>query len=188
MDWRKIIAAVTLMLLSGSLMMGQSTPTADQATLLNQAFNAGYSGPMMDQVYVLAHNSPEVVVADRNQRLATYPGLATPGTVLDRIADLYAFAATPSAIDALAQLKAVDHKYLKTIKLLLFYAQDRTNPWDLCYYALNEDADIQQVALEWMTTEATRPAYYRLLASEIAKRYGGATTLAQLAADPVCSK
>jgi hypothetical protein len=153
MDCRKIIAAVTFILLSAGFMLGQGTPTSDQLALLNQAFNAGYSGPMMDQVYLLAHNSPEVVVSDLNQRLAVYPGLAVPGTFLDRVADLYAFAATPSAIEALGQLKAIDPKYIKSIKLLLFYAQDRQNPWDLCYYALNEDADIQQAAQEWMTAQ-----------------------------------
>jgi hypothetical protein len=188
MDCRKIIAAVTFILLSAGFMLGQGTPTSDQLALLNQAFNAGYSGPMMDQVYLLAHNSPEVVVSDLNQRLAVYPGLAVPGTFLDRVADLYAFAATPSAIEALGQLKAIDPKYIKSIKLLLFYAQDRQNPWDLCYYALNEDADIQQAAQEWMTAQVTRPAYYRMLASEMAKKYGGAAVQSQLAADPVCSK
>jgi hypothetical protein len=188
MDWRKIIAAITLMLLSASFMIGQSTPTPDQTALLNQAFSAGYSGDMMDQVYLLAHNSPEVVVADLNQRLAAYPGLMVPGTFLDRVADLYAFSATPSAIDALVLIKAVDPKYLKTLTLLLFYARDRKNPWDLCYYALNEDADTQQVVLNWMTTQVTHPAYYWLLASEMAQKYGGAATQAQLAADPVCSR
>ncbi|MGC2696180.1 MAG: chitobiase/beta-hexosaminidase C-terminal domain-containing protein [Candidatus Angelobacter sp.] len=188
MDWRKIIAHFSLLVLTVSLMRGQSAPTPDQATLLNQAFSAGYSGDMMDQLYLLAHNSPEVVVADLNQRLAAYPGLVVPGTFLDRVADLYAFAATPSAIDALVQMRTVDPKYLKTIPLLLFYARDRRNPWDLCYYALNEDADTQQVVLNWMTTQVTHPAYYRLLASEMTKKYAGAATQAQLAADPICSR
>lgn len=188
MDWRKIIAAVTLVVLSTGFMRGQSTPTPDQLALLNQAFSAGYSGAMMDQVYLLAHNSPEVVVADLNQRLAAYPGMVVPGAFLDNVADLYAFAATPSAIDALVQLKAVDPKYLNTITLLLFYAQDRQNPWDLCYYALNEDTATQQAVLQWMATQVTRPAYYRLLASEMTAKYGGAATASQLAADPVCSK
>lgn len=188
MDWRKIIAAVTLVVLSAGFMRGQSTPTPDQLALLNQAFSAGYTGGMMDQVYILAHNSPEIVVADLNQRLAAYPGMVVPGTFLDNVADLYAFAATPSAIDALVQLKAVDPKYLNTITLLLFYAQDRQNPWDLCYYALNEDTATQQAVLQWMATQVTRPAYYRLLASEMTAKYGGAATASQLAADPVCSK
>ncbi|HEY6348904.1 MAG TPA: chitobiase/beta-hexosaminidase C-terminal domain-containing protein [Candidatus Angelobacter sp.] len=188
MDWRKIITALSLVLLSGSSLIGQSTPTPDQAALLNQAFTASYSGAMMDQVYLLAHNTPEVLVADLNQRLAAYPGLVVPGTFLDNVADLYAFAATPSAIDALVQLKNVDPKYLKTITLLLFYAQDRKNPWDLCYYALGEDADTQQTVLQWVTTQVTHPAYYRLLATEMTQKYGGVATQAQLAADPVCSK
>jgi hypothetical protein len=188
MDWRKIIATVTLMVLTAGLMQAQGAPTPDQLALLNQAFAASYSGPMMDQMYVLAHSSPEVVVADLNQRLAAYPGLVVPGTFLDRVADLYAFAATPSAIDALVQIKAVDPKHLNTIKLLLFYARDRQNPWDLCYYALNEDAATQQAVLDWMTTQVTHPAYYELLASEMAKKYSGTVTQAQLAADPICSK
>lgn len=189
MDWRKIIAAVTLALLGTGLMIGQNTPTPDQLNLLNQAFYAGYSGPMMDQVYQLAHNSPEVVVSDLNQRLAAYPTMLSPSTILDRMADVYAFAATPSAMDALAQIKAVDSKHLATIKRMLFYAIDRQNPWDLCYYGLNEeDPDIKQAVQDWMTAQVARPAYYRALASEMAQKYGGAATAAQLAADPVCSK
>jgi hypothetical protein len=174
-------------MLSASVASAQSTPTADQAALLNQAFNAGYSGAMMDQVYLLAHNFPEVMVADLNQRLAANTSLLVPGAFLDRVADLFAFAGTESALEALVVLKGVDAKYLATIKLLLFYSHDRRNPWELCYYALSEDAATQQVALEWMAAEVTRPAYYELLSRQMLKQYGGAVTQAQLAADPLCS-
>jgi hypothetical protein len=174
-------------MLSASVAIAQSTPTADQAALLNQAFNAGYSGAMMDQMYLLAHNYPEIVVADLNQRLASNASLLVPGAFLDRVADLFAFAGTQSALEALVVLKGVDARYLATIKLLLFYSRDRRNPWELCYYALSEDAATQQVALEWMAAEVTRPAYYELLSLEMLKQYGGAVTQAQLAADPLCS-
>lgn len=155
------------------------------------ALDLGLPERMADQMAVLAVNRSYLVVPELLERLeAAQQNSSVSERFVHAMADLLAYAADETALDALVRLGASDpNRFGPFIGRALDYARGRRNPYSLAYYAIGKStSQIDNRITRWVETNAPLERDYRAWAMSIVERNSYMPTEAELIADPIISR
>ncbi len=145
-----------------------------------------------DEIYILAMRHSNILVPEVASRIQAALADQAFGDekFVARLADILAYAADETAIDALTQLCAQgEGRFSYYIGRVLDYSGGRRNPYGLAYYALRKaNPQVEASVMKWIDG---RPVFVSLptrLAQALFERYKGMPSESELLGDPVVSR
>ena len=163
----------------------------DARKVVAEALEQGLTEEWADPLAVLAINRSQVVVSELFERIETArqdPKVSEK--FVHTMADLLAYSADETALDALMRLAVSDHaRFGVFLGRALDYARGRRNPYSLAYYAVGKSSsEVDSEIMRWVETNAQLGTDYRVWAKAIFERNGEAPTETTLLNDPIISR
>lgn len=166
-------------------------PDSEARQFMLSALESELPERMADQMAVLAVNRSYLVVPELLERLeSAHKDPTISEKFVHTMADLLAYAADETALDALTRLAVSDHeRFGPFLGRALDYARGRRNPYSLAYYAIGKStSEVDRDITLWVEMNAALGNDYRAWAMAIFERNGEMPTKAALLRDPIISR